>query len=154
MLDSQSSKSPEDAYIKKDDDGYVVVKETAGDAVDEKKLSNLYSYVEEELDGFTFDIDISGADCYEMPEVTADMLEDTCTKLNNLYDIEITFDFTYTTETLTGDTIMDWITFDSDDPAKGYSVDEDKAMAYVEELAVKYDTLARTENLRPQIGAR
>lgn len=148
VLDSQSSKSPEDAYIKKDDDGYVVVKETAGDAVDEKKLSNLYSYVEEELDGFTFDIDISGADCYEMPEVTADMLEDTCTKLNNLYDIEITFDFTYTTETLTGDTIMDWITFDSDDPAKGYSVDEDKAMAYVEELAVKYDTFGKDREFK------
>lgn len=34
------------------------------------------------------------------------MLEEPCKKLNNLNDTEITFDFIYTTETLTGDTIM------------------------------------------------
>ncbi len=149
VIDSQSTKKPKDAYITKDDDeGFVVVKETAGDAVDESKIKNLYAYVENALDNFTFEVDISGADCYEMPEVTSDMLEESCRKLNNLYDIEITFDFIYTTETLTGDRVMDWITFDTDDPAQGYSVDEDKAMEYVEELAEKYDTFGKDREFK------
>ena len=47
VLDSQSTKDPEDAYIKKgDDNSYVVVKETTGDAVEENKIDELYSYVE------------------------------------------------------------------------------------------------------------
>ena len=47
VLDSQSTKDPEDAYIKKgDDNSYVVVKETTGDAVEEDKIDELYSYVE------------------------------------------------------------------------------------------------------------
>ena len=41
VLDSQSTKDPEDAYIKKgDDNSYVVVKETTGDAVEEDKISD------------------------------------------------------------------------------------------------------------------
>lgn len=149
VLDSQSTKEPEDAYIKKDDDNsYVVVKETTGDAVDESKIDELYSYVEEQLDGFSFDVDISQADCYQKPKITADMLEDTCQKLNNLNDIEITFDFIYTTETLKGDTIMDWITFDDDNSDVGYTVDEDKAMAYVEDLADKYDTFGKDREFK------
>lgn len=149
VLDSQSTKEPEDAYIKKgDDNSYVVVKETTGDAVEEDKIDELYSYVEEQLDDGSFDVDISQADCYKKPAITADMLEETCQKLNNLNDIEITFDFIYTTETLTGDTIMDWITFDEDNAEAGYTVDEDKAMAYVEKLADKYDTFDKDREFK------
>lgn len=149
VLDSQSTKDPEDAYIKKgDDNSYVVVKETTGDAVEENKIDELYSYVENQIDDGSFDVDISQADCYKKPAITADMLEETCKKLNNLNDIEITFDFIYTTETLTGDTIMDWITFDEDNAEAGYTVDEDKAMAYVEDLADKYDTYGKDREFK------
>lgn len=149
VLDSQSTKDPEDAYIKKgDDNSYVVVKETTGDAVEEGKIDELYSYVENQIDDGSFDVDISKADCYKKPAITADMLEETCKKLNNLNDIEITFDFIYTTETLTGDTIMDWITFDEDNAEAGYTVDEDKAMAYVEDLADKYDTFGKDREFK------
>ena len=149
VLDSQSTKDPEDAYIKKgDDNSYVVVKETTGDAVEEGKIDELYSYVENQIDDGSFDVDISKADCYKKPAITADMLEETCQKLNNLNDIEITFDFIYTTETLTGDTIMDWITFDEDNAEAGYTVDEDKAMAYVEDLADKYDTFGKDREFK------
>ena len=108
----------------------------------------LYSYVENQIDDGSFDVDISKADCYKKPAITADMLEETCKKLNNLNDIEITFDFIYTTETLTGDTIMDWITFDEDNAEAGYTVDEDKAMAYVEDLADKYDTYGKDREFK------
>ena len=71
------------------------------------------------------------------------MLADTCDRLNGLYNIELNFDFTYATEALTGDEVMDWVIFNGDDIAEGYTVDEDKAMAYVEGLAEKYDTYGK-----------
>ena len=65
--------------------------------MEEGKIDELYSYVENQIDDGSFDVDISKADCYKKPAITADMLEETCKKLNNLNDIEITFDFIYTT---------------------------------------------------------
>ena len=43
---------------------------------------------------------------------------------------------------------MDWITFDDDNSDVGYTVDEDKAMAYVEDLADKYDTFGKDREFK------
>lgn len=42
-----------------------MVKETTGDAVEEDKIDELYSYVENQIDDGSFDVDISKADCYK-----------------------------------------------------------------------------------------
>ena len=59
-----------------------MVKGTTGDAVEEGKIDELYSYVENQIDDGSFDVDISKADsvkaCHNM-----NMLEESC-KLNNL----------------------------------------------------------------------
>lgn len=143
VLDSPGTTEPEDAYIEKTDDGFVLVEEVQGDKFDEDKLDSLYEYVDECVDSGLYTIDLSGIDCYEKPEVVSEDLEEQLEQLNSLYDIEINYDFTYTTETLTGSEIIDWITFENEDPADGYTVDEDKAMEYVEELAEKYDTYGK-----------
>ena len=150
IANDTSGKAPTDAYISKNDggEGYVVVKETNGNKIDPAKADTLYKFVEDALDDDIFEIDVSQADCYEKAEITADMLKDSCDRLNSLYDIEITFDFDYTTEVLTGDTVMDWITFETDDPDEGYTVDEDKVMAYVETLADKYDTFGKDRTFK------
>ena len=137
VLDSPGTTEPEDAYIEKTDDGFVLVEEVQGDKFDEDKLDSLYEYVDECVDSGLYTIDLSGIYCYEKPEVVSEDLEEQLEQLNSLYD------FTYTTETLTGSEIIDWITFENEDPADGYTVDEDKAMEYVEELAEKYDTYGK-----------
>lgn len=141
MLEAQTAREPQDAYITEDGTkGFTIVAEQYGEKVDESRLDSLYEFVERELDDFKFEIDLSNADCYQKPKITSDMLEDTCEKLNNLYNIEINLDFTYTTETLYGDRVMDWIIFNGEDVTDGYYVDKDKCMEYVDELAAKYDT--------------
>ena len=143
-LEAQTAAEPKDATITQEDGkGFSVVPEQMGDKVDESKLENLYEFAAKQLDQEIFEIDLTDADCYAMPKVTAAMLADTCDRLNGLYNIELNFDFTYATETLTGDEVMDWVIFNGDDIAEGYTVDEDKAMTYVEGLAEKYDTYGK-----------
>ncbi|MGN0594289.1 MAG: L,D-transpeptidase family protein, partial [Hominimerdicola sp.] len=144
LVDVSSNTEPQNAYIKKaDGNEYVIVKEKYGDKIDAEKVDSLYEYVESFLDERSFTIDLTGAKIYESAEITAESLQETCDKLNNIYNISITFDFGYTNDTVTGDTIMDWITLDDEEHAEGYTVDEDKAMAYVESLAEKYDTYGK-----------
>ncbi|MBQ6633539.1 MAG: peptidoglycan binding domain-containing protein [Ruminococcus sp.] len=143
-LEAQTAAEPKDATIVQEDGkGFTIVPEQMGDKVDESKLENLYEFAAKQLDQEIFEIDLTDADCYAMPKVTAAMLADTCDRLNGLYNIELNFDFTYATEALTGDEVMDWVIFNGDDIAEGYTVDEDKAMAYVEGLAEKYDTYGK-----------
>lgn len=150
VVEAEMTVQPQDAYIKANEDGrtFYVVPEVDGDKVDTDKIDLLYNYVEEALDEKIFTMDISHVDCYQKAKVSAEDIQEDCDKLNNLSSLELTFDFTYTTETLTGDTIMDWIEFDSDKPSEGFSVDEDKAMKYVEELAEKYDTFNKDREFK------
>lgn len=143
VLDSPGTTEPQDAYIEKTDDGFVLVEEVSGDTFDENKLDALYDYVDSRLESGEYTIDMSGVDCYEQPEVVAADLQGQLEQLNSLYDVEISFDFTYTTEILSGSEFVDWITFENEDPADGYTVDADKAMEYVEYLAETYDTYGK-----------
>ncbi len=75
--------------------------------------------------------------CYIEPEIKAENLKSQLDKLNQMYSMKIEYDFEYTTETLTGEKLMDMVKVDK----KGnITVDKDKAMKYVETLAKKYDT--------------
>ncbi|GAB5082006.1 L,D-transpeptidase family protein [Hominimerdicola sp. 21CYCFAH17_S] len=148
IVDSPGTAEPQDAYIEKTDDGFAIVKEVRGDKVDEDKLDDLFDYIIGYVDSGEYLIDLSAVDCYEDPEVTEEDLTDQLDQLNSLYDIEINYDFTYTTETLHGSEILDWITFENADPTDGYTVDEDKAMEYVEKLADKYDTYGKDRKFK------
>lgn len=148
VIEAPGTSEPQDAYIKKTDDGFVIVDEVKGDKVDADKLDLLYDYVEGFVESGEYNVDLSKVNCYQDPEVLSEDLEDQLDKLNSLYDIEINYDFNYTTETLTGSEIIDWITFDKDDPTSGYTVDEDKAMEYVEKLAEKYDTYGKDRKFK------
>jgi hypothetical protein len=140
IVEGQTAEEPVDAYIQRTDDGFEIVPEVAGTGIDEDKVQSLYDYIDGFLDRGEYSINLTNCDCYQQPKVREIDLKDQLTKLNSLYTVEFTFDFTYTTDTLKGSEVIDWITFENDDATAGYTVDEDKAMAYVEELADKYDT--------------
>lgn len=139
IIDTSLSDSPKDATIERKDDGFVIVKELQGGRFDSAKESELIQYIKDKLTEGESTIDISSLDVYQKPKVTSDDLEETCKKLNTLKDIEIKLDFNYTKEVLKGERVLDWITFE-DTSGKGFKVDADKAMKYVEEIADKYDT--------------
>ena len=148
IIDSPGATEPKDAYIEKTDNGFVIVKEEKGDKIDKDKLSEVYDYVDSFLSKGVYSVEISDLNVYQQPAVTEADLDEQLDKLNSLYDIQITYDFMYTTETLGGEEILDWITFENDNPAAGYTVDEDMAMAYVEKLAEKYDTYGKDRKFK------
>lgn len=148
IIDSPGATEPKDAYIEKTDNGFVIVKEEKGDKIDKDKLSEVYDYVDSFLSKGVYSVDLSDLNVYQQPAVTEADLDEQLDKLNSLYDIQITYDFMYTTETLGGEEILDWITFENDNPAAGYTVDEDMAMAYVEKLAEKYDTYGKDRKFK------
>lgn len=124
---------PTDAKIVQNEKGFEVTPEDNGNKLDKEKL---YNFVKENIDEGNYNLDMSQSEAYILPKVTAKDLQEECDKLNNLYNVNITFDFDYAKETLEGKTFMDWISFKDDK----IEVDHDKAMAYVEGLAEKYDT--------------
>lgn len=139
IVKSKEVKTPKNAKIVKTDDGtYTVTKETAGTKINPSKAKTLYEYIEKQVDSGNYKIDISDVDCYQKASVTAAKLQPTCDTLNSLSSMEISIDFNYTKEKLSGSRIMDWVTLSKD--GASYEVDEDAAMTYVEELADKYDT--------------
>ena len=114
-----------------------------GNGIDEDKVQVLYDYIDGFLERGEYSINLSNCNCYDTPKVRSSDLKEQLNQLNSLYDTEFTFDFIYTTETLSGSQVIDWITFENDNPLDGYTVDKKKAMAYVEELAGKYDTYGK-----------
>ncbi len=125
-----------DATLELTDDGYVINKEVQGNKVTD--MDQLIYLAETALSNGEFDVTLTAdSGVYTQPEVTSDDYKEQCDARNKVFDMSITYDFDYTTETLTGKELLKIL--DVDDEGN-YKVDEDKAMEYVEKLAKKYDT--------------
>ena len=128
------SEKNEDAQIVRTDEGYSVQAEVQGDDMDYPKLEE---YILSRVAEGVFDMDAADCGCYISPKVKAADLKEECDRLNSVFNMKIVYDFDYTTETLTGDKLMDMVTIGEDG---SLTADRDKAMEYVEYLADKYDT--------------
>ena len=147
IVNDKTAVKPENARMTQNDDGtYTVVKEKTGTKINPAKAKDVYKYIEQQIDSGNFNVDISELDCYQKASVTSEKLQPTCDILNNLNSMEINFDFNYTKEKLDSSTIMDWVSLSED--GTSYTVDEDKAMAYVEKLAQKYDTFGKPRKFK------
>lgn len=125
-----------DASIELTDSGYVINEEVQGTKITD--MDQLIYTAQTALSNGEFDIKLDKeTGCYTVPEIDSSEYTEQCEALNKVFDLSITYDFDYTTETLTGKELIGLL--DLDDSGK-YSVDEDKCMKYVEKLAKKYDT--------------
>lgn len=125
-----------DAHMEITDDGYVVYDEIQGNKVTD--MDKLIELVEAEVTKGEFDVKLDAASgCYALPQIKSESFKDQCEALNNVFSLSITYDFDYTTETLTGKRLIEMLNLDD---MGNYSVDEDKAKEYVDYLAEKYDT--------------
>lgn len=73
-------------------------------------------------------------------------LEDDCKKRNDVFQLSVTYDFDYTTETLTGEELMKMIKLKDDG---SYTVDRKKAMEYVESSQRSMIHIILRENSTP-----
>ena len=144
LIDTEAVTLPVDAYIDQSADGsYTVVSEKEGTKIDINQAALLYKFVEDQLDEGNYKVDISGVNCYENARVKAADLYEDCSKLNDLHNLSISFDFGYATETLDGDTLKEWVEVTPNSPVERFTVDRDQVMSYVEGLAEKYDTFGK-----------
>lgn len=134
-LQPENMRKPENAGIQMTEDGYELVSEDKGSSLIADRLyARVKGAVEAGESEFTFTDDL-----YEKPEVTADdpALKDCMAKIQSLLGAEITYDMGEDKEVVDKSVISSWITVD-----ENYNVtfNEDKAAAYVQSLASKYNT--------------
>ncbi|MBQ9375288.1 MAG: L,D-transpeptidase family protein [Ruminococcus sp.] len=123
-----------DAEIVFENNKYVIKDAVQGDELDINKLTK---YVIDQLNNGNFQVKAEDSGCYSHPKITADDLKPTLAQLEKMFNVKIVYDFNYTTEVLTGKKLMDMVTINKQGKV---TADRDKAMAYVEYLAKKYDT--------------
>lgn len=140
VIQGQNVVESKNAYIEENDDKtFTVVKEVVGDSIDENKLDQVYSYIGNEVSNGNYQISIADLDVYEKPSILAKDLQEKCDSLNAIVNTELKFDFVYEQATLKGSRFYDWLDFKEDG---SYTVDHDKVVNYVAELAEKYNTYA------------
>lgn len=145
---SQKVSPPQDAYIKKTDNGYEIVPETEGTMID---LDVLVSAVTYAVSNNEDSINLSDEGCYVKANITtqSEKIKAFSDILKNVSDMVITYDFSDRQETLTYNQISDWITIEDFQVI----VDEDKAKQYITNLAYKYDTYLTDRKFTTSDGA-
>ncbi len=128
-------KKPVDAFIQMTEEGYELVPEERGSYLIEEKLyARIKAAVESGESEFTFTDDL-----YEKPAVTAqdEALSQCMEKIQSYLGAEITYDMGEDKEVVGKSVISSWITVDE---AYNVTFDEEKAAAFVQGLASKYNT--------------
>lgn len=131
-----------DARLDYKDGEYYIKSEVYGDIPD---INILVDYVLGEVDKGDLSLYLSESGCFTEPTVFSKDLEELKAEMNEKFNFVITYDFNYTTETLSGADIYDWITVSSDG---SFTVDRSKAENYIAGLAAKYDTFMTTRQFQ------
>lgn len=134
LTEAQMQK-PQDARIEMTEEGYALIAEQQGSCLIEDKLyARIKGAVEAGESEFTFTDDL-----YEKPQVTSEdpVLNGCMNQIQSFFGAEITYDMGEDKEVVDKSVISEWITVDDN-----YNVtfNEEKAAAYVQSLASKYNT--------------
>lgn len=137
---------PQNAYITKTADGFIIVDATVGDKPD---YSILKPFLIQKVKEGNMSINIAECDCFHEAEIQASDLQDKLEYYKKFGDINITIDFDYTQEKLTLDDYSNWIQFSAD--GSSYTVDRDEVAQFVGHLADTYDTYGSTRKFHATI---
>lgn len=129
-----------DARLVHTDNGYEISSEVYGDIPD---MTKMLAYVLSEVEKGKLSLNLNETDCFTAPSVFASDLESLKEQMNEKFNFVITYDFDYTTETLTGADVYEWTKVSPDGTV---TVDRTKAESFIDTLAQKYDTFMTTRN--------
>ncbi len=139
---------PKDAAIEKKNDEYQIVPEEEGLMLDTSKVMD---ELRTAARSGNRELDLEERDCYLLPAVTADdpIMQENLAYVQKITQTIITYDFADRKETVDGDTVFTWLTYDEDGR---YELDWDQAAAFVEELADTYNTFGTERSFRTYDG--
>ena len=138
-MQAENTIKTEDAHIERQEDGtYVVVKEVQGTEIDAARLETA---VKNAVDAGTTKLFLEDSDCYVRPAVTETdaALNAKAATLNKYSSVHVTYLMGGDVkEELGADVTSSWLSLSGD----GQPVfDEEKAAAWVQQLADRYDTI-------------
>lgn len=144
----ENIEKPVNAKIQLKNEEFTVVDEVYGTTVQKDKLT---AVIRKFLDSSQTKLDLDKENCYKNPTIYADGKEvaDALKEIERLTKVVMTYDFDYTTETVDKKLISEWIHVSK---KMKVSLDYDKVLAYVEELAKKYDTYATVREITNSYG--
>lgn len=144
----ENIEKPVNAKIQLKDGEFVVIDEVYGTTVKKEELTTA---VKEALNTSQTKLDLEKADCYKNPTIYADGQEvkDALAEIERLRKVVVTYDFDYTTETVDKTLIDQWISIDK---KMKVSLNYDKVLDYIEELAAKYDTYSTVRDFTNSYG--
>lgn len=147
-MQGQNTVQPADAYIQETENGYEIVPEVEGTALNRKKTLKV---IREAISAGITSVNLEESGCYEKPAVYSDdkTLVKECKQMNKLTDVIITYDFGDRTETVDRNVIKNWLVKNK----KGnYTLDKNKVAEYVYNLGYKYDTFGCTRTFTTYDG--
>ncbi len=149
-MQEENMTAPTDACLEYADGIYVIQAETYGNQLD---YDTVFPLISDAVISGEDEISLDDLACYAAPEIYQDNEEliAECEALNNLIDIEITYDFSDRTMVVDGDVIADWITLGDDFT---YQIDEEAVADYVYEMAYETDTFGLSHSLTTTGGSQ
>ena len=141
FFDSSKVIEPKNASYKYTDNGYVIVDEVIGNKGGNKDI--LYNYAIEAVSTGETTIDMESINYYVKPQYTSKSPKVVATRdmLNKYVSSKITYTFGEDKEILDGSTINKWFTVDDNSEV---SFNEKQVGIYMDILAIKYNTVAKT----------
>ena len=139
---------PQDAYLGRDENGFIVVPEQPGSILDKDAVRRMIMGA---LDTGATDISLEDNNCYLAPSVTADdpELNREAEARNALLGADLTYEFGDETVRVNAPVIMDFIVPDG----KGaFRISDEKVWDYIASLAEKYDTYGKARQFTATTG--
>ncbi len=142
--------APEDAYIKVADKEFEIVPEVLGNTVKKKKL---IEKIGEAFSTCQTKIDLEQEDLYKLPKIYSDdkAITKALASANKYSHGTVTYDFSYTTESVGYDTTKDWIKISDDFKV---SLKSDKMETFIANLCNKYNTMGSSRDFTTSGGEK
>ncbi len=148
FMDKEQMKQPQDAYVSDTEDGYVIVPEVEGNALDANKVFEVLSAAIAKGDK---EISLKTEDCYLKPEVYQDSeeLKNEADTLNKLTQANITYTVCDEEYVINRNVLKSWL---SEDENGAYCIDDTKMAEFIQKLSEERDTYGGTRKFKTNAG--
>lgn len=147
-MQEENMTAPTDAYLEYVDGQFVIQEETYGNQLE---YSTVYSVIYDSIVAGETEISLDELSCYVDPEIYQDdeRLQEERDSVNELINVEITYDFSDRQMVVDKAVIKDWITFGDDFT---FELSEDAVADYVYQMAYDTDTFGLTRTFTTHSG--
>lgn len=147
-FDAANVVAPQDAYIQAGETQFEVVPEVLGNTIKKKQLLDA---IKTGLATGVTVINLEKENLYKLPNYyeNDEAVQNALAAANKYGSSNITYDFSYTTETVDYNTIKDWVNISDDFEV---TLDDNKVGDYVEKLGSKYNTMGASRKFTTSSG--